>query len=261
VVDAGPLPGILQSSYRAEIFAIMRALSISCGAKGRVHLWTDCKAVVLRLQRLLLGLPVKPNSKHSDLWMVIADLLGGFESGQVVVTRVSAHQCPDNATGPLQEWCFVNNGFADRAAVRAHQCRSASFWSCYAQHVAATFAAREISQAIQQVLLKVSRIVLSEKDVQDEPVADQLCEPLPVPPEAWTPPTQLSIPHQAVRWYGDENVRTLLSWYWGQVYSSNFPLLWVSQFHLYLDFQMAGEVGPTHLGRWQLGDLYPMGIC
>lgn len=259
VVDAGPLPGILQSSYRAEIFATMRALSMASGTKGRVHLWTDCKAVVLKLQRLLLGLPVKPNSKHSDLWIIIAELLGGFEPGQVVVTHVAGHQCPDNATGPLQEWCFVNNGFADRAAVQAHQCRSASFWSFYAQHVAATFAAREISQAIQQVLLKVSRIVLSEKDVQDEPVADQLCEPLPVPPEVWTPLTQLSIPHQAVRWYGDENVRTLLSWYWGQVFTSSFPLIWVSQFHLYLDFQMAGEIGPTHLGSWQPGRLLPHG--
>ena len=257
IVDHGPLPGILQSSYRAEIFAILRALSLARFCRGTVYLWTDCKAVVTRLRRIQQGMPVKPNSKHADLWMQIADILQTFEMLRVVVTRVAAHQHSDQATGPLQDWCFVNNGFADKAAVAAHHQRSPEFWQFYAKHVAAIFAARDISRGVQRVLLCISRHVVADTDHVDDTTADQLCEPTPVPVGLWRPVTTISIPSQAVRWYGDENVRSLLSWYWGQVFSSSFPVIWVSQFHLYLDYQMSGEVGPVHLGRWQSGKSLP----
>ena len=257
VLDSGPLPGLLQSSYRAEIFAILRALTIASASRAKIFLWTDCKAVVKRLRRLLNGYPVKPNSKHSDLWDCIADILQNLNANQVVITRVAAHQHSDHATGPLQEWCFTNNGFADKAAVQAHHGRSREFWQFAAKHVAAFLAARNVSRAVQQVLLSISRAVVAEKENPEDIVADQLCEPTPVPAESWHPLSALSIPSQAVRWYGDENVRTLLSWYWGQVHSAEFPLIWVSQFHLYLDFQMAGEFGPIHLGRWQSGRSLP----
>ena len=62
VLDVGPLPGILQSSYRAEIFAVLRALQLARMQTGRIHLWTDCSAVVTRLNRLLRG--VEPKTKQ-----------------------------------------------------------------------------------------------------------------------------------------------------------------------------------------------------
>ena len=71
LVSSGPLPGILQSSYRAEIFAVWRALVAARNQTGRVFIWTDCNAVVLRLRRLLTGRSPRINGAHFDLWTLI----------------------------------------------------------------------------------------------------------------------------------------------------------------------------------------------
>ena len=99
---------------------------------------------------------------------------------------------------------------------------------------------------------------MTDPDDSDVEAAEQLCEPLPVPPEAWTPVTPFSVPAKAVRWYGDEIVRTILSWYWGQVHESPFPPIWVSQFHLYLDFSMTGELGAYTPGRMETRAVYSL---
>ena len=257
VVDSGPMPGLLQGSYRAEVFAIMRALSLATYARGKIFLWTDCNAVVVRLRRLLRGGGVRPNCAHSDLWMNIFDALQNFVPGQVVITKVAAHQKLSAARNPLQEWCFQHNGFADAAAAQAHYMRPQEFWDFYAKHVAAIISARELARTVQTVLLKVSQAAMADSKDFAEETADQLCEPSQVPPGTWQPLQEFSVPSAAVRWYSDEVVRTLLSWYWGQTYESRFPLIWVSQFQLYLDFCMTGELGPTHLAGWLPGRLTP----
>ena len=60
VLDAAPLPGMMQSSYRAEIFAVLRALNCMRLQSARVAIWTDCNAVVKRFGRLLLGGDLSP---------------------------------------------------------------------------------------------------------------------------------------------------------------------------------------------------------
>ena len=42
-VGSGPLPGLMQSSYRAEVFAVLQAILIARNQKGQVFIWTDCK--------------------------------------------------------------------------------------------------------------------------------------------------------------------------------------------------------------------------
>ena len=60
VVASGALPGLLQSAYRSEIFAIFRALQIGRLQTGPVHLWTDCAAVQKRFNKLLVRGEVRP---------------------------------------------------------------------------------------------------------------------------------------------------------------------------------------------------------
>ena len=106
-----------------------------------MHVWTDCHSVVKRLRRLLNGGHVRPNSAHADLWQQIVDVLTHFQAGQVMVTKVAAHQPVASACTPLQEWCFHHNILADHAAARAHHGRPTSFWDFYAKHVTAVIAA------------------------------------------------------------------------------------------------------------------------
>ena len=45
ILDSGVLPGLLQSSVRAEIYAVLHALRLTVHHAGSVYIWTDCDAV------------------------------------------------------------------------------------------------------------------------------------------------------------------------------------------------------------------------
>ena len=253
VVSSGPLPGILQSSYRAEIYAVWRALVAARHQTGRVFLWTDCNAVVIRLRRLLAGRLPRINSAHFDLWKLIHDALQDFVDGQVIVTKVAAHRAVNAACSPLEEWCFWHNQVVDQAASRAQLLRPAEFWGFYSKHVNAVLSCHTISRQIQTVLLKISQAVVRNKDQDNSAPREELCVTPDVPDDAWTPVPELTIPAQAVRWYGDEMVRNILSWYWYAVWNSQEQVQWVSQFQLYIDYMLCGETGPVKIERWRLG--------
>lgn len=253
VVSSGPLPGILQSSYRAEIFAVWRALVAARHQKGRVFLWTACNAVIIRLRRLLAGRIPKINSAHFDLWKLIHDALQEFSAGQVYITKVAAHRAVETADSPVEEWCFWHNHIVDKAASHAQHLRPEEFWTFYSTHVNAVISCQTISRQIQTVLLKISQAVVRNQDQDDFAPREELCVTPDVPDDAWTPVPVLTIPAQAVRWYGDEMVRNILSWYWYAVWNSHERVQWVSQFQLYIDYMLCGETGPVKIDRWQMG--------
>lgn len=257
VIDQGPLPGVLQSSYREEIFAVFRALCSARLQAHRVYIWSDCSAVVKKMQKLLKGFALKPNSAHADLWGQIAVCLTDFLPDQVVITKVAAHRAIGSAVTPLEEWCFLHNGLADQAALAAQWRRPVSFWQFFDRHVNAVCACKVISREIQGVLLAISRAVVRDDLQENHGCEDDFAMPPPVPEDAWAPLPEIQIPHAATRWYGDELVRQVMSWFWAATYNTHFPVIWVSQFQLHIDFMLSGEIGPTNLNGWKVGRLTP----
>ena len=257
LIDSGPLPGLLQSSFRAELFAIRRALELGRQTESRVFLWTDCQAVVGKFRKLLRGCQPRPNSAHSDLWTSIWDTLQDFGAGRVLITKVAAHQDLPAAASPLEEWCAFHNHFADSAAGQAQWKRPSDFWQYYARHVRAFEATKDFSRIVQHVILRISQAVVRDPDEVDDSSRPDLCESPAVPSDAWRPPPLLHIPQGAVRWYGDEVVRLLLSWYWQNVADSPYPVVWISHFQLYIDFMKSGSVGPIKLDQWRAGSSCP----
>ena len=71
VLDSGALPGLRQTSVRAELFAVHRVIRLAALHSLQVMIWTDCLSVVRRLRRILGGAKVKINSPNADLWMRI----------------------------------------------------------------------------------------------------------------------------------------------------------------------------------------------
>ena len=136
ILDRGPLPGLLQSAVRAEIFAVARALQMVEMHEGEVMLWSDCDAVVKKLRRLLAGHTVAINSTHADLCASIARSLRRRQA-RAGITKVAAHQDPLAAQTALEEWCFRYNHLADKHAVQACMERSEEFWELYARHCGA----------------------------------------------------------------------------------------------------------------------------
>lgn len=258
VIDSGPLPGVLQSSYRAEIFAVWRALCSMRLQEGDIYIWTDCNAVVRRMDRMLAGVEPKPNSSHSDLWLMIFDCLKDFRVGQITITKVAAHQSIEMACSPLEEWCFTHNSYADQAANRAQFQRPEGFWEFFAKHVQVSLACQQLSREVQKTLLLISRAVVGDMAGETVEEREELAIPASVPDDAWRPLGDFTVPPAAIRWYGDEVVRTILSWFWQILHGcSNDEVVWVAQYQLYVDFSLTGELAPTNLGGWKPGRCTP----
>ena len=78
ILESGPLPGLRQTSLRAGLFAVHRAIKFAAYHGVSLMVWSDCLNVVRRLRRICLGAPVKINSSNADLWSLIAeDIHGG----------------------------------------------------------------------------------------------------------------------------------------------------------------------------------------
>eukprot|EP00435_Cladocopium_sp_Y103_P059804 s2_g21.t1 len=258
LLDSGPLPGLLQSAFRAEIFAILRAILAAGRHAVRVMLWTDCESVLWKLQAILRGETPSVNAPHADLWLQVFQAVHDLPPGSVSVNKVLAHQ--DGAgDSPLEDWCFLHNRWADRAAVRANFTRPRSFWDLVRAHELATSIACHISRSVQNVLLRISRAVLQSDSVLEPEGEPPVLSTAP-PAEAWLGlNTLVVLPGAAARWYGQPLVCKILSWWFHSLHGETGQCLWVSHFQLYLDFQMStGFVGPIHAGKWQDGDDQPL---
>ena len=77
VLQAGPLPGILQTRFRAEIYAFLAAVMCVEASVGCFCIWSDCAGVVSRVLRFLQGCP-KPRfifAKVFQATAIVLDLL------------------------------------------------------------------------------------------------------------------------------------------------------------------------------------------
>ena len=170
---------------------------------------------------------------------------------------MTAHQCIDDAVSPLEEWCFRFNHMVDRAAALAQLDRPPEFWEFYAKHARTVFACSHFSRPVQQLLLAVSQMVVRTDDLAEDHARPDLCISPEVPLDAWRMCPQFVVPDGAVRWYGDAMVRTILSWLWFAVDESPYPVKWISQFQLYVDFMKCGETGPLNIEGWKQGSAIP----
>ena len=247
---AGPLPGILQSAYRSEVFAVGVALEFALRVGRSLSLWCDCVAVVLFFNKLLHGWQVPSNHPHSDLWTWISDLLDRYGRCRVLMTKVGSHLHDVPLASPLELWCSACNDTVDDAAKAANRNRPVAFWNLHSRHIRAVQLASEVSRHVQSVQLRISRRVLNDlrvaRDVADPPVVDPVVYAPQVP---WAPlPPLAHFPAQAIRWYGFSMTQLILSWFWAVLANpGETPMRWISHTQLFIDFQLAtGNHGPIH---------------
>lgn len=80
----------------------------------------------------------------------------------------------------------------------------------------------------------------------------------PVP--VWTPlPCLVDLPRGATRWYGDDIVRSIVSWWWSVLDSASGPVIWVSHLQLFMDYTSStGLDGPIKYSGWKEGSTVPL---
>lgn len=253
ILDCGHLPGMLQTAYRAEIYAVLRAVRAARKFNCAAMIWSDCEGVVKRVRRLLQGHLPRVNSPNFDLWSQIAQEFADMFPNQFAITHVSAHR-GDSALSPLEDWCFQHNQWADRTAVRMNFTRTDSFWHLFQQHVSQVRAAIDISRQVQDVILAVSQAAVRSQRVDSDSEPDDTV--MPFASQFWhgvQAPDHF--PPDVFRWYPEKLVRLIFSWFLQNVHASAHDVIWVSHMQLYVAFQMAtGSFGPIKKGVWADGD-------
>ena len=129
VLHAGPLPTLVQNSFRAEIFAFLIALMVVEASDGEFCIWSDCSGVVARVGKFLLGAAQpSPLSSNSDLWLPLWQIAQHVR-GRVRVFKVPAHEDATLAQDSVLEWAILQNSAVDAAARTANLNRSDVFWN------------------------------------------------------------------------------------------------------------------------------------
>ena len=115
VLDRTMVPGVCQSSFHGELFAVSRALQL----RWKVTIFCDCQAVVDSVQELLhhhdRGIPCH-RTIDADCWQVIIAQIARRPKGYVLIQKVSAHQDWRKLPMGPQRWCAYHNSCADHHA-------------------------------------------------------------------------------------------------------------------------------------------------
>ena len=186
ILAAGPLSGLVQSSYRAELMALRAACHYAAEAGLFARVWTDCLSVLSRFQSLTQGTKtLQMNSPHADLWTGILESVARCEKGGLVVLRVPAHRKLEDAGTDLERWMIIGNDVADAAAKRANLERSKEFWQLWQQHSTAVDRNTILAGWIREHMVRVATLWTEVAAIPSEQSAPRLVRRRELPPIVW----------------------------------------------------------------------------
>lgn len=268
VVWAGPVCGLLQSAYRAELQAVNCAVRYALYWRRRVRIWSDCLSVVRKFKQLVYHNRVlKPNGPHYDLWAEILETVKVLGVNAICITKVAAHQDVSVVPSAFENWAFQHNIVVDRAARLSNLQRDKDFWTLHKQHCGEARWVADVSQVVQTVILQISRRVVARETVL---AADML--PTEQEVEHVAPLMQAAapmwdgfkpghpIPEGVTRRFGYRFVAKLIAWLRGALgdFTEGGQTTWLSVHQLYLDFQhQTGELGLVHHKVWKDPEILP----
>eukprot|EP00438_Fugacium_kawagutii_P003599 Skav221607 [mRNA] locus=scaffold1698:863164:868092:+ [translate_table: standard] len=255
ILGASVLPGISQTAYRAELYAVAYVLHHAAQAGVRILIFCDCLGVVNRLLLLLAGsVRVHPNKSNSDLWFWILESVLRLGSRNIGIRKTKAHRDLQTATTLQDAWEIWNNGAVDRIARAANMQRSSDFWELRRDHSGWSDFAADLHKEVVQLHLVVARhSVIAGPDEQPGETV-----------EAARPRRSFEaifdrngwdgiVPHSVLQEYGVGLMQLVNSWWLhGTQQVQPLQVQWVTFAHLYVDFQLAwGHCGPVKAGkRW-----------
>ena len=269
VVASAELPGLVQTSFRAELWAICAALHYGRLSGRPVQIWTDSQGVHDRLQMVLASPPsldgvdrfgFKVNGPNSDLWELLEDQVVNIGAEHIRVFKVAAHQRVDANSTHLEKWMYANNAAVDTAARMANFSRPRSVWTLWEQLALQTDGLLRISHDIRTFHLAVAELWTGDgaqvsvlpgpRKPKQQPVIEMQF--------VMEPPRQIP-PTNSIRVLGRVHAARLLHWWNGVVDVQQFPLQWVSFSQLYLLYQLqVRHIGAVRCGRnWSDPDLHP----
>ena len=120
-VACGPVPGILQTAPRAELYAVIAAARWTLTNAVRSMVWSDAKTVVDGIAAIRAG--TAQFSENEDLWARLDGLLDQLPADRFVIHHVPSHLDPAKTESPIEDWLLQGNSHADTLAVFANHNR------------------------------------------------------------------------------------------------------------------------------------------
>ena len=205
-IASGPLSGICQSVPRAELTAILAAVTWVQRHSVSAVIWSDALNIAAGLDLMLAGQPPLPTWEHQDLWQQMWLLVSGFEAGRLRVQHIPSHLDPELCSNSFEEWVAFWNDRADAAAALANAQRPPSTLSLLQQ--ALTWHTRTAGQirALRAVYDAIADLVWKPTFVQDAEDLPRDVEGAGMPPGL---PRDVSLEDMLpVSWRSQVEVRT-----------------------------------------------------
>ena len=254
VLGAGPVPGLCQTAYRGELFALAFVLHHASLGGFRVKIFCDNLGVVNRYHLLTQGkVMLKPNSASADLWNWVLQSLERLGPGMAELVKVPAHRKLAQAKTRREAWVIWHNNMVDGVAKHANLDRSADFWTFWSTHARLTAAARVLHSQVCAL-----HVAVAKRSVQTEAATTLDEAPCPAPKplrvfevtfqvDGWTGDLPLTFTNE----YGTGLAHRIARWWKHRTCSTEAgEVRWITFAHLYVDYQLTfGCPGPIKSGR------------
>ncbi|CAE7399039.1 unnamed protein product [Symbiodinium sp. CCMP2592] len=243
VLAAQPLPGLVQTSFRAELFAMLVALTFASRVSVPVRVWSDCGGVVSRTRSLLSGSPLVPGCSNHDLWQRI-HVLCQTPGLSVTVLKVPSHEDATLHDDPVDQWAVEMNAVADRVADEANRVRDDSFVASWQQLRDWIEAETGRVRQVMKLHVEVALLATHTKAAKPERVAHVFTSP-DVPPLSLD--VSLLDGSKLYSKYGNGYVQSLLQWTRGLFGEASKPgarCRWIAVYQLFFSFVMQTRVVP-----------------
>ena len=249
---ACPLPGILQSAYRAELQALVTALAIVARFQSWARIWTDCSSVIRAYQKYVLDrVPVNPNSKHSDLLKQMVAHADEVSPARLAFLKVPAHADKSQYTSELDQWLLAGNRTADACAGAANIARGEAAWRLWESFAHQTTQHREEADAVRAHIVQVAKLWAAADEVTCRPSTPGV--PGVTKRSARLPPLKFVLGAPVTlhgltfrKSFGADLASAMVDWI-SCIRSDVAEIRWISYMHLYISFQW--KVGPIAVTR------------
>ena len=248
VLCSGVLPGLTQTAFRSELYAVGVVLHHAAVGGFRVKIFSDCLGVVNKFNLLTRGrVRLKHNTGNADLWGWVLQSVERLGLDKVKIYKTPAHRLVASATTRYEAWLFWHNSTADLAARVANLDRGSDFWTFWHTHAEAVTAARVLHAQAWQLHLQVALLSVAEDKAT---TLDEVEVRGPKPTREFEKVFDISrwqgtLPLAFANEYGPGMAKRISLWWRARTAAGVGEVKWISFIHLYFDYQLTwGCVGP-----------------